>query len=140
MGGYKLEGRCTGADNTEGEWRGLRWSGVHSRPLLSCLREMNMVICHTKKAWTIREPVLPCRKKKSNCGDVRLHKEARKLFARPQTDVQDPKTTTAGLLNQLNGIALSNVACTYILANLGAEVVFHLGVTTVYALTDLVVY
>ena len=100
---------------------------------------MNMVICHTKKTWTIREPVFPYRKKKSNCGDVGLHKEARKLFARPQTDVQDPKTTTAGLLNQLNGIALSNVACTYILANLGAEVVFHLGVTTVYALTDLVV-
>ena len=38
------------------------------------------------------------KKKKSNCGD--------------DTNAEGPKTTTAGLLNQLNGIALSNVACT----------------------------
>ena len=36
--------------------------------------------------------------KKSNCGD--------------DTDAEGPKTTTAGILNHLNWIALSNVACT----------------------------
>ena len=47
---------------------------------------------------TNREHVLSRRKRKRNCGD--------------DTDAEGPKTTTAGLLNQLNWIALSNVACT----------------------------
>ena len=75
MEGYKLEGRGTGADAERiqlGE-RPTMKGRAYSRPLLSCLCGMNMVICHPKEHELTENLHCCAAKKKSNCGDG-LHK------------------------------------------------------------------
>ena len=101
-----------------------------------------MVICHTqKKTRTSREPVLSRRKKKKRIVEPTDYtKRAHKLFKRPHTQrCQRPETTKAGLLNRLNVIVLFKCGI-QIVANSGGEVVFHLGETAGYTLTEIVVF
>ena len=93
---------------------------------------------HEKETRANGEPVLSRRKKKSSCGDDRLHKAVGQGIRAPTTDVE-VRHHNSRIIEPTRQDCF--VKCgIHIVANSGAEVVFHLGVTTGYALTEFVVY
>ena len=70
--------------------RDLRWEGVYNPDLLLlCSCEINIAVCHKKKAQVNGGLVLLRHKKKrSNCGDLRLHKAGTQAIQVSTTDVE----------------------------------------------------
>ena len=112
-----MEERNSG-DDTEGEERDLRWEGVSNPHLfLSCLREMNMVICHTQKKkkhelmvdlyWRAEK------KKKENVETTDCTKRSGKVFKRPP-QMSKLRSHNSRIIESTTavGIALSNVEYT----------------------------
>ena len=91
---------------------------------------------HEKSIQTNREPVLSRRKKEKKTGIVETPDCTKRHASYSSVHKQ------ASMIRKLQPTERDFfVECgVYILANSGAEVVFHLGVTTGYALTGFVVY
>jgi len=141
MGGYRFEGRSSGAVNVNVEGRGLRWEGVSVPYLfLSCLHEMNMARCHTKTHQLSAN--LYCRApKKKKKGIVEVSdctKRARKLLKRPHRCRRSENHNSR--IAEPTGLDCFVKCGMYALANSWVEVGFHLGVTTSYPLTEFVVF
>jgi len=87
---------------------------VHSIPLFIVFARNEHGEMPHENTPTKREPVLSCRKKKKK-KELWRRQTAQSVpagYSSIHRDAEGPKTTTAGLLKQLDWISLSNVACT----------------------------
>ena len=121
--------------------RDLRWEGVYNPDLLLlCSCEINIAVCHKKKAQVNGGLVLLRHKKKEVTVETSDYtKRVRKLFkCPPQMSKVQNKIHNDRVIEPSERDCI--VKCGIRVVPNGAEVVFHLGVATAYALTEFVFY
>ena len=100
---------------------------------------MNMVICHAQKMRTkSRACIVPPQKKKV-IVEMTDSTKPRKLFKRPHREMSKVRNHNSRIVEPTERDCFVKRGI-HIAANSGAEVGFHLGATTGYASTAIVVY